>query len=330
MRFASYFNDGVRIGLATPEEIWDLRELLSLYLFDTERTPWHREIAERVVPHDMSLFVRLHHGRVGLFEEVMAFAKEHRERLEAMAGRPLAHRPDEVRLLPPVTAPSKVVCAGNSYAAYLVDQKLTEEEWPKDVKISFFKPPSALIGHREPIQFPPDAEQWDYENELAIVIGRTCYDVSPAEAGERIFGYTILNDVCVRDIPRWTGRLDSPRGKALDTFAPLGPWITPTSHLAGDPNNLHLLTTVDGEIRQDDRTSGLLWPVERIIAFISRYIRLLPGDVVSTGSPQGNALISGKWLQAGQTIRCEIEGIGAIENPISRRAWRSELPPLDK
>lgn len=329
MKIATYVDGGACIGLVLGDEIWNLREAYSLFLLDAERTPHHREIAERIVPRDMSMFVRMHHGRMEFFEDLAESLAERRERYLESASRPLVRPFESARLLPAVPAPSKVVCAGNSYAAYLVDQGLTDEEWPKDVKISFFKPPSALIAHQETILFPPDTVQWDYENELAIVIGRACSDISPDQAGEYIFGYTILNDACVRDIPKWTGRLDSPRGKAGDTFAPLGPCIAPATHLAQDPNDLHLKTTVDGEVRQDDRTSGLLWPVERIVAFVSRYIKLLPGDVISTGSPQGNALISGKWLEAGQRIRCEMEGIGALENPIERRAWHGDLPPLD-
>jgi 2-keto-4-pentenoate hydratase/2-oxohepta-3-ene-1,7-dioic acid hydratase in catechol pathway len=321
---------GACIGLVKDGEIWNLRETCSAYLLDSERTPHHRHIAERLVPDDMTLFIRLHHGRMSLFDGMIDAAAAERERYAEMAGRTLVRSLDEVRLLPPVPAPGKVVCAGNSYAAYLVDQGLSEEEWPKDVKISFFKPQSALIGHGETIRFPADSEQWDYETELSIVIGRTCRDLLPGQARDHIFGYTILNDACVRDIPRWTGRLDSPRGKAVDTFAPLGPWITPATHLEGDPNDLRLRTIVDDEVRQDDRTSGLLWPVERIVAFMSRYIQLLPGDVISTGSPQGNALISGKWLRAGQRIRCEIEGIGVLENLIGERSWNDALPPLKK
>jgi acylpyruvate hydrolase len=328
MKLASYVDGGTCIGMVLADEIWNLREAYSLYLLETERTPYHREIAERVVPHDMALFVRMHHGRMNFFEHLASELHDRRERYLSMAHGTLVQAFDSAPLLPPLLTPNKVVCAGNSYAAYLVDQGLSEEEWPKDVKISFLKPPSALIAHGETILFPPDSVQWDYETELAIVIGKTCSDVSPERAREYIFGYTILNDACVRDIPKWTGRLDSPRGKAGDTFAPLGPCITPATHLQGDPNDLHLTTVVDGEVRQDDRTSGLLWPVERIVAFVSRYIRLVPGDVISTGSPQGNALICGKWLRPGQTIRCEIEGIGVLENHIGRREWMSELPEL--
>ena len=152
-----------------------------------------------------------------------------------------------------------------------------------------------------------------------IVIGRACSDIDEAEARENIFGYSILNDACIRDMPEWTGRYDCPRGKALDTFAPFGPWIVPAEFLKGDPDDLALRTYVDGEERQADRTSGLLWTIARFVAFVSRYIRLSPGDVISTGSTSGNALHTGKFLQVGQKVRCEIEGIGVLEN-----TWASE------
>jgi 2-keto-4-pentenoate hydratase/2-oxohepta-3-ene-1,7-dioic acid hydratase in catechol pathway len=100
-------------------------------------------------------------------------------------------------------------------------------KWPLDVKLSFLKPPSAVITHGETIYFPPDSEQCDCETELAIVIGKPCSDISESEAHDHIFGYSILNDACMRDMPEWTGRYDSPRGKAFDTFAPFGPPTRP-------------------------------------------------------------------------------------------------------
>ena len=227
--------------------------------------------------------------------------------------------------MPAVPRPDKIICCGNSYASHLEEMKMPREEWPKDIKISFMKPPTALVGHGETVLYPPDSLKWDYENELTIVIGRACSDVSEADADRYIFGYTIMNDACVRDTPAWTGRYDSPRGKAGDSHAPLGHWIAPRTHLAGNPNDLRILTTVDGDQRQDCRTSGLLFPVQHITAFVSRYIRLQPGDVIATGSGPGNALRSGRYLQEGQRVRCEIEGIGVIENPVARRRWRSVM-----
>jgi acylpyruvate hydrolase len=331
MNLATYLMDGPRIGVAQDSEMWDLRRVMTSWLFMIERNVRAREVAEALVPDDMALFVRLNHGGLEQFREALAWARENRDGFSGggFGNPPLATALDEVKLLPPIVQPSKVICVGNSYADYLVDQKLPKEEWPKDVKISFLKSPTALIGHRETIRFPPDSREWDYENELTIVVGRTCQDVSQADADRYIFGYTILNDACVRDVPKWSGRYDSPRGKACDSFAPCGPWIVPRDDLGPDPNDLALKTWVDDELRQDVRTSGLMWPVQRILAFVSRYITLAPGDVISTGSGGGNALTGpGDWMKPGQVVRCDAEGIGTLANPVSRREWRSEIPPL--
>ena len=326
MKLASYFNGEARVGIVEAAKVWDLREVYATYLFETERTPRCRELAALQVPDDMALFIRLNHRRLDEFADAMRFVQA---RPELLARTPHAVRSlADTRLLPPVPTPSKVICCGSSYGEYLAEMGLERSRWPQDVKISFLKAPTALIGHGETIRFPPDAKETDYENELTIVIGRTCSDVSESEASKYIFGYTILNDACVRDIPKWTGGLDSPRGKAGDTFAPCGPWIVPSEYLGKHPNDLRLRTTVDGELRQDSRTSNMLWRVERIVAFISRYMRLLPGDVIATGSTKGNAHTTGKFLKDGQIIRCEIEGIGTLENRAGWRTWRSELSPL--
>src|SRR5690242_10795126 len=184
MKLASYFAGGLRIGAAGDTEIWDLRRVVALWLFAIERTAQARSIAAAMVPHDMALFIRLNHGRLDQYGEALAWVRENRAEAEAMAGpgRPLAMPLPSVRLLPPVPQPSKVICVGNSYADYLVDQKLPKDEWPKDVKISFLKSPTALIGDGETIRFPPDSREWDYENELTIVVGRTCRDVSQRDA----------------------------------------------------------------------------------------------------------------------------------------------------
>jgi 2-keto-4-pentenoate hydratase/2-oxohepta-3-ene-1,7-dioic acid hydratase in catechol pathway len=326
MKLATYFDGKPRIGVADGLDLWDLREVYSRYLFEIERAPACREVAKTLVPSDMALFIRLNHRRLDEFEEALNFVKERRESMGAGAVRPL----HGTRLLPPVPAPNKVICCGSSYGEYLEELKIERSKWPQDVKISFLKSPTSLIGHGETILFPPDAHETDYENELAIIVGRTCSDVSERDAAKFIFGYSILNDACVRDIPKWTGGLDSPRGKAGDTFAPCGPWIVPAQYLKGSANDLGLRTTVDGEVRQDSRTSNLLWPVERIVAFISRYMRLLPGDVIATGSTKGNAHTTGKFLKKGQIIRCEIEGIGTLENVAGWKTWKSELKPLSK
>jgi len=324
MKLATYLDVTPRLGLVDGQEVWNLRTLYAWYLFETEGIATAEAIAERSVPDDMALFIRLNQARLPEFASALALGKERNPDLGPRGRRPLG----KTRLLAPVPQPSKVICCGSSYGEYLSELGMERARWPQDVKISFLKPPTALLGHGETIPFPPDAHETDYENELAIIIGRTCSDVAEADAAGYIFGYSIFNDACVRDIPKWTGGLDSPRGKSPDGCAPMGPWIVPAAYLGADPNDLAFTTWVDDEVRQKGRTSGLLWSIERIVAFVSHYIRLLPGDVISTGSTKGNAHTTGKFLRSGQKIRCEIEHIGVLESTVGHKTWKTELAPL--
>ncbi|MCC7045983.1 MAG: fumarylacetoacetate hydrolase family protein [Alphaproteobacteria bacterium] len=326
MRLVTFMTTEPRIGVVDDETIYDLQELYGSYLFETERTPQFRALAQMSVPQDMALFIRLNHGRLKYFEPVLAYAREKQADLKRRQN--VVYELSDTRLLPPILQPSKVIMCGSSYGEYLAMLGRPKSAWPQDVKISFFKSPTSLIGHGEQITFPPDSNEGDYENEMAIIIGRTCSDVTVEEAADCIFGYSIINDGCVRDIPKWCGGLDSPRGKAGDGFAPFGPWIVPAPYLKSDPNNLRFTTTVDGEVRQSGNTSGLLWPVQRMVAITSRYIRLLPGDIVATGSTHGNAHTNGKFLRGGETVRLEIEGIGALENKVAKRTWKAKIEPM--
>src|SRR5690606_27209800 len=215
MKLVTFFDKGPRVGVVSQAMLWDLRELVAAYVFETERTPAFQEIANTLVSHDMATFIRFNHGRLNIFREALDFGED---QLDYFIEANIARTIEGVRLMPPVLRPSKIVCCGSSYGRYLKDLGMPEADWPKDVKISFLKPPTGLIGQGDEIAFPPDSSKWDYENELAIVIGRTSSVVSLEHADDYIFGYSILNDACVRDIPKWTGGLDSPRGKAVDTF----------------------------------------------------------------------------------------------------------------
>lgn len=312
MNLATYYDSGPRIGIAEPPHIWDLRKVFARYLFDVERSADSEKIAELMVPTDMRLFIRLNHERVEQFEVALTTLKS-KLRPSDRAG--FAKSLAEVRLLSPILSPSKVLCCGSSYAEYLEELGIERSRWPQDVKLSFLKAPSSLIGHGDTVYFPRDASQADYENELAIVIGKTCSDISEEEADRYIFGYSILNDIGLRDVPEWAGGRHSPRGKAGDGFAPFGPWIVPLRYI-GNSSDLRIWTTVDGEIRQDSRTSHLLWPIERIVSIISRYLTLFPGDIISTGSTTGNALTTGKYLKRGQVVTCHVENIGSLETKV--------------
>ncbi len=150
MNLATYLMDGPRIGVVEGGQMWDLRRVMTSWLLAIERNVRARKIAEALVPDDMALFVRLNHGGLAQFRDALAWARENRETCEsgAAGAAPVAVPLGQVRLLPPIVQPSKVICVGNSYADYLVDQKLPKDEWPKDVKISFLKSPTALIGHQ--------------------------------------------------------------------------------------------------------------------------------------------------------------------------------------
>lgn len=321
MQITTYIDRGACIGAVDGDHVWNLRELYAWHVLETEGTPHSEALAERLVPADMATFIRINNGRLDEFAEAVERARGD--------GPDYARRPlSSVRLMPPVPNPNKILCCGSSYWEYCRGFPMAREYWPQDVKISFLKPPTALIGHGATIPYPPDAELLDYENEMAIVIGRTCSDISEKDADNYIFGYSILNDSCVRDIEKWMGGGDAPRGKAADGFAPMGPWIVPGAYLKGDPNNLKFTTHVDGELRQDSSTSRLMWSVQHAVAYISRYIKLFPGDIISTGSTLGNGHLLNKHLKQGQVVRCEIEGIGVLENTVGRKTWHSEVLPM--
>lgn len=328
MKIASFFADTTRIGVVEDSEIWDLEKVYARYLFETERTPDCRAIAARQVPSDMALFIRLNHARLDPFRDAVAYIASRRKELSQLDD--MVYPLHSIRFLPPVPLPSKVICCGSAYGEYLreIGRTPADPTWPTDVKISFLKQPSALLGHRETIHYPGDSEVWDFENELAIIIGRPCSDISEKDARSCIFGFSVFNDSCVRDLPSWTGGLDSPRGKACDNLAPCGPWIIPSEDLGRDPNDLNFTTWVDGEVRQKSNTSKLLWPIERMVAIAARYIHLRPGDIISTGSTRGNGHSTGVYLKLGQKVICEIEGVGTLENTVGRKVFKGDLPPM--
>ncbi len=209
-----------------------------------------------------------------------------------------------VRLLSPIL-PSKVVAIGKNYADHAREMG---GEAPAEPTI-FLKPSTSVIGPGAPIVYPRHlSQQVDYEGELAIVIGRLCREVPAERAAEVILGYTCANDVTARDLQRTD--LQWARAKGFDTFCPLGPWIE-TELDAGD---VRLTTSVNGDVKQDSRTSLLLHGVGALVAYVSAAMTLLPGDVILTGTPAGVGPVV-----PGDEITVDIEGIGALTNPVAAR-----------
>lgn len=206
-----------------------------------------------------------------------------------------------VKLLPPST-PSKIVCVGRNYAEHA---KELGNEPPKQPLI-FLKPPSSVIAPEEPIVLPPLSRRVDHEGELAVVIGRRCRELTPAEnTADYILGYTGLNDVTARDLQKLDVQFT--RAKGFDTFCPFGPILE--TLLA--PSGVTLETFVNGNRKQSGHTSEMIFSVDAIIRFIAQVMTLEPGDVIATGTPSGVGA-----LAAGDVVEVSISGIGTLRNPV--------------
>ena len=217
------------------------------------------------------------------------------------AGR--RHRPEEVVWLPPVQ-PSKVVGLALNYADHAEELGVRVPEQPA----LFFKPPSSLVGHLAPVVYPSGVRHLHQEVELAVVIGRRCRRVRPEDAYGVVRGYTIANDVTVRD---YVGNFYRPpvRAKGYDTFCPVGPWVVEGE--VEDPHALRLRAYVNGSLRQEGTTANLLWKIPDLVALVSEIMTLEPDDLILTGTPRGVDPV-----YPGDVMRLEVEGIGALENPV--------------
>ena len=224
-------------------------------------------------------------------------------------------RPAQVRKQLAPIVPYAILCIGLNYRKHAEE---TGAKIPED-PVLFMKVPSALQNPGDPIQIPqglPSTEV-DYEAELAVVIGRTCKNVKRAEALDYVYGYCCANDVSARDWQKRRGGSQWCRGKTFDTFAPLGPCLV-TAEEIPNPNRLQLSSRVNGEIRQQSSTSDMIFDVPTLIEFLSGSTTLWPGTVILTGTPNGvgMAFDPPRWLQPGDEVTIEIEGIGRLTNPV--------------
>ena len=213
---------------------------------------------------------------------------------------------NDVRLGPPLMRPSKIVCVGLNYAQHAAESGMDVPEEP----VLFFKATSAIVGPNDPIIIPKGSEKTDWEVELAIVIGKKASHVSEKDALNHVAGYVLHNDVSERAFQlersgQWV------KGKSCDTFAPIGPFIATPDEI-GDPNNLNLWLTLNGEEVQNSSTSDFIFNIQHVVSYISQYMTLLPGDIISTGTPfgVGLGLKPPRYLKDQDVVELGIEGLG--------------------
>ena len=210
----------------------------------------------------------------------------------------------DVRLLAPVIPRSKVIGVGRNYVAHAAE---LGNEVPGEPLV-FLKPNTSVIGPFDPIVYPPQSSEVHFEGELAVVIGRICRDVPVGSVDDVIFGYTVANDVTARDLQKTDGQWA--RAKGFDSFCPLGPWIETSL----DPSDVLVSTTLNGEPRQSASTSLMVRNVPEIIAYVSSFMTLLPGDVIATGTPEGVGP-----MVPGDEVSVTVAGVGTLTNRVVPR-----------
>lgn len=239
--------------------------------------------------------------------------------LEAVRGAAAGRAPelglDEVEWRVPVPDAEKIFCVGQNYAAHIREMGYPMPKAPS----VFSRYPRTFVPHGGRMEMPSDSVEFDYEGELAVVIGRPARHVGEAGAWDHVAGYTICNDGSVRDWQR-RGPQVAP-GKNWERSGMLGPWIT-TADEAGDPAGMTLVTRVNGEERQRGEVGDLVFPVARLVSYISTFITLVPGDIVTTGSPHGVAAAFDppRWLTPGDRVEIEVTGLGLLSAEVAAAA----------
>ena len=266
-----------------------------------------------------SMITLLAAGPRGLEEAnaALTWAQTHRAEL----ARPL----DQIKLCAPIPCPGKLLCLAGNYASHILEGGGAFAGKEKMIPRFFSKPCTSVIGTNDAIRVPASTGFADWELELAVVIGKTGRNLSVAQAAAHIGGYTIFNDISAREL---TFRKDLPTqegdwffdwlvGKWLDTFGPMGPWLT-TADEVDRPDNLRMQLWCNGQLQQDANSGQMIFSPAEAIAFISQFVTLQPGDIISTGTPAGVGHSKKLRLNPGDQIRGEIECLGVLENSVEQ------------
>ncbi len=233
---------------------------------------------------------------------------------EAAAGAAPDHALEEAALLPPLAAPEKIWCIGVNYAER--NEEYRDGSAAPRYPSLFCRAPLSLVGHGQPIERPRVSRELDYEGEIVLVIGKAGRHVPRERALEHVFGLTLCNEGSVRDWLRH-GKFNVTQGKNFDRSGSIGPWIVTADEI--DPAApLELTTRVNGEVRQHDSTARLIFPFDALIAYLTTFATLRPGDLIVTGTPTGSGarFDPPRWLKPGDVVEVEVPGIGVLGNPV--------------
>jgi acylpyruvate hydrolase len=335
MRLASFFSlddaqprIGIAVGTGGADVLVDATRAYARYLDCAEADPAAAKLAAVRIPADMTQFLA---GGERSLDAARAAERFAASELATASGRArwaaagLSHDLGSVRLRPPVPRPGKIIMIGGNYSAHVGEVGQAGNQLPSGLAEkaatppAFAKFPSVMVGQGEPVIYPRNTWQLDYEAELCVVIGKRCKDVPRERFAEVVAGYTIANDVSMRDLqfPEMR-RGGTMLGKNLDTSMPVGPYLV-TRDEVPDPQDLRVRCWVNGEERQNDTTANMIFTVADIIAYFSR-MTLEPGDMISTGSPAGVGIF---WkppehglLRVGDVIEIEIDRLGRLRNAV--------------
>jgi 2-keto-4-pentenoate hydratase/2-oxohepta-3-ene-1,7-dioic acid hydratase in catechol pathway len=311
MRLVSHLQAGeVRLGaLDDSDRIIDLNRAYAS-LKRSAGAARASELADARVPNDINAFLALENGAI----TEARTAVEHAAGLddEALARDLIATPLSAAKLLPPVPNPPKIICVARNYAEHAKEAGRELSEIP----ILFARFPATLVAPGDPVIRPTVSEELDWEGELAVVIGKGGHRISKADAMDHVAGYSIFNDVTVRNYQFRVAQYTA--GKNFRASGPFGPYLALTDE-GLDPNNLDILTEVDGEVMQDGNTSNMVFDVPTIIEHIADFIQLEPGDVIPMGTPSGVGFSRKppRFLKPGETVRVTVTGLGTLENPVA-------------
>ncbi len=271
-------------------------------------------VLQQRLPRDLMTCIRGGESALAAVRQVVATAEAQQGHNTELAAAIYAQ--EDIRLLPPIM-PGKIMAIGLNYADHIAEVGSQGNPRPS----GFIKLNSSIIAHQAAIRKPTWTKMLDYENELAVVMGKACHAVAAEKAYDYVFGYTIMNDVSAREVQRQERQIGNITiGKNFPTSAPLGPWIVTRDEIP-DPHQLRLLTRVNGEVRQNANTGQQIHKIPEQSAWYS-HAGFEPGDMISTGTPSGVAAGyagPGSWyLRPGDVVACELEGIGCLVNPVRR------------